>query len=174
MRCNLPFRQDHDKFDEDGVVSANTVVLASHAECQIVSDISFSLGVITGVAYGFSIHINTTDPTNTAYLSAVANPSAFGIALVGGNDTVGSVSPVVFWDVYSNGAENVVLATSCKPEVTAYRGDVLLNATNNMMIGVENLGPLRQTDLVALNLSGIINNGQVTDWNPLNNTALNA
>lgn len=138
-------------------------------------DVSFSSGVITGVAYGWSIHVNTTDSTNTGYLSTVANPSAFGIGLVGANDSLlGSISPVVFWEVYNNGADTAVLATACQPKVAAYRGDVLLNATNDMVIGLGYLGPLREADLTPLNLSGIVTSGQVTGWaNPLNSTALN-
>ena len=140
-----------------------------------MSDISYSKGIITGVAYGWSLHINTTDSTNTAYFTTDATPSAFGVSLVGANDSlIGSVSPVVFWEVYNNGADTVVLATTCQPKVVAYRGDVLLNATNDMMLGFENLGPLREADLLGLNLTGIVTDGQLTGWaNPLNSTALN-
>ena len=140
-----------------------------------MSDISYSKGIITGVAYGWSLHINTTDSINTAYFSTVANPSAFGISPVVANDSLlGSVSPVVFWEVYNNGADTIVLATSCQPKVIAYRGNVFLNATNGMMLGFEHLGPLRESDLSGLNLTGTVTNGQVTGWaNPLNSTALN-
>lgn len=156
-------------------MKVNTVVVQSSAQCQIATGVSFSDGVLSGVGWGCSFHVNTTD-ANTGYMSWTDTPSAFGMSTVVCSSTsISSIAPVIFWELYSNGdQQREVLATSCIPQVVSYRGDVLMNATNSAVLAVENLGPLNNADLVGLNLTGEVTNGQIIGWaSPLNNTALN-
>lgn len=128
--------------------------------------------MLSGDAFGCAFRVNTSLAATNAQESSYADPSTFGVLACGSSSKQDSVSAVVFWDIYETEGLTKVLATACTPQAVSYRGDVLYNASDSMLLGIGKLGELDAQDLVGI--SSNVSKGQLASWSgPLNNTALN-